>query len=370
MIAPDRLYNFLQQQGINFYSGVPDSLMKSFLSYLQDHCPENHHIITANEGLAIALASGHYFETGKIPLVYLQNSGLGNVVNPLTSLADKEMYQVPMILLIGWRGRPGVKDEPQHLKMGRITKKLLEVLEVPVYLLDADESAAFENISEAIQLAKEKQIPVALLVQEQLFETYKGVELTDEYKLERESVIQKIIDVLQGDETVICTTGKTGREFYEQNIIAGNKVKKYLLSAGAMGHANHIALGVNLATDKKVIMLDGDGALMMHLGSLTSIAHYAKKKFTHVLLNNGSHESVGGQQTEAFRVDCCSIAKACGYEEVFCIKNENELESWLHDRLNSEKLQFAEIRINRYSRPDLGRPAGKPADWKNKFMSS
>ena len=370
MIAPERLYNFLQQEGISFYTGVPDSLMKNFTGYLQDNCSEDRHIITANEGLAVALASGYYFQTGKMPLVYLQNSGLGNVVNPLTSLADREMYQVPMLLLIGWRGRPGVKDEPQHHKMGRITVKLLEALEVPVYLVDADESIAFERISEAIRLAEEKQMPVALLVQEQLFESHKSVELADDYKLERESVIQKIIDVLQGDETVICTTGKTGREFYEQNITAGNKIKKYLLSAGAMGHANHIALGVKIATDRKVIMLDGDGALIMHLGALPAITHYAKEKFIHVLLNNGSHESVGGQPTEAYRIDCCAIAIACGYDQVICIKNENELERWLHDGLKRDTVQFVEIRINCNSRPDLGRPAGTPADWKNRFMSS
>lgn len=370
MIAPERLYNFLQQEGIGFYTGVPDSLLKSFLQYLQDHCPENHHIITANEGLAVALASGYYFQTGKTPLVYLQNSGLGNVVNPLTSLADKEMYQVPMLLLIGWRGRPGTDDEPQHLKMGRITVKLLEALEVPVYLLDTDEANTFKKISEAIRLSEEKQMPVALLVQEQLFSGYKSFDLTDGYKLGREFVIQRIIDVLGGDETIICTTGKIGREFYEQNIKAGNKIKKYLLSVGAMGHANHIALGVKITTDRKVIMMDGDGALMMHLGALPTITHYAKQRFIHIMLNNGSHESVGGQPTEALRVDCCAIAQSCGYDKVICIKNENELERWLHDGLNRDIVQFVEIRINRNSRSDLGRPVEKPADWKKKFMFS
>lgn len=370
MIAPDRLYNFLQQKGVDFYTGVPDSLLKHFLTYLQDHCPEGKHIIAANEGLAVALASGHYFQTGKLPLVYLQNSGLGNVVNPLTSLADKEMYGVPMLLLIGWRGRPGTKDEPQHLKMGRVTKKLLETLEMPVYLLEADEVPDFKKISEAISHAQEKQMPVALLAKEGLFAAYKSVELADEYKLKREPVIQKIIDTLQGDETVICTTGKTGREFYEQNITCGNKIRKYLLSVGAMGHANHIALGVKLSSEEKVIVLDGDGALLMHLGSLAAIAQNVKDKFIHVVLNNGSHESVGGQPTNAFNIDCCAIAKACGYKEVICITNEDELNSWLQFGLYKETLQFVEIRINNYSRVDLGRPVGKPSDWKNSFMSS
>jgi phosphonopyruvate decarboxylase len=370
MIAPERLYNFLKQEGISFFTGVPDSLLKDFLKYLQDNCPDGQHIITANEGLAVALASGYYFQTGKMPVVYLQNSGLGNLINPLTSLADKEMYEVPMLLLIGWRGRPGIKDEPQHLKMGRITTKLLEALEVPVFFLEANETSSLEKISEAIRHAQEKQMPVALLVKEQVFDVYNNDKFTDIYKLERESVIRKIIDFLNGSETVICTTGKTGREFYEQNTAAGNKVKKYLLSVGAMGHASHIALGINISSGEKVIMLDGDGALLMHLGSLSSIAHYAKGKFIHIVLNNGSHESVGGQPTEAFRIDCCAIAKACGYNEIFCITNEEELINWLQTGLNRETLQFVEIRINHHSRANLGRPAGKPADWKNNFMSS
>ncbi len=370
MIHPERLYNYLKQQGIEFYTGVPDSLLKDFLKYVQDHSSSKENIITANEGLAIGLASGYHFKSGKVPLVYLQNSGLGNIINPLTSLADKEMYAVPMLLLIGWRGRPGTTDEPQHKKMGRITIPLLDVLEVPHYFMDADEDFSFDSIDKAIAQAVAEQKPVALVVPENVFEEYMGEEKTDEYNLVREEVISRLISKLKGDEVVVCTTGKSGREFYEANIAANNKIKKYLLSVGAMGHANHIALGVKNQLDEKVIMLDGDGALLMHLGSLPVIAHHAVSSYIHIVINNGSHESVGGQPTEGFFADCCAIAKASGYKKAVCITSEEELEKWLSGGLNSTETQFVEIRTNRQSRSDLGRPAGNPEDWKNDFMTA
>lgn len=370
MIAPGRLYDFFQKSGIEFYTGVPDSLLKSFLKYVQDHAEGNRHIITANEGLAAGLASGYYFASGKLPLVYLQNSGLGNMVNPLTSLADKEMYAVPMLLMIGWRGRPGTKDEPQHTKMGRITVPLLEAMEIPCYELHGEEEICFGEITKAIAEALKNQCPVALLVKENLFEKYEGVIEKEEYSLEREELIKKIIAQLRGDETVICTTGKIGREFYEQNKNTGNKISKYLLSAGAMGHANHIALGINMGSKEKTIMLDGDGALLMHLGALPTIARYAGNNFIHIVINNGSHESVGGQPTGGFAMDFCSVAKACGYRETVCITDEDGLFDWLSKGLPGTGACFVEIRTNRNSRNGLGRPAGTPAEWKNDFMNT
>jgi phosphonopyruvate decarboxylase len=370
MITPERLYQFLEEKEVSFFTGVPDSLLKHFLKYVQDHSTADTHIITANEGLAVALASGYHFSTGKLPLVYLQNSGLGNIINPLTSLADREMYAVPLLLLIGWRGRPGTKDEPQHLKMGRITLPLLDVLEIPSYLLDGDEITSFEKISDAIKEAISKQHPVALVVQEEIFSGYEGITAPGNYSLQREEVIKKLIARLRGDETVICTTGKTGREFYEQNIMVGKKISKYLLCAGAMGHANHIALGIKNKAGEKVIMLDGDGAVLMHMGALSTLGHYAGPGFIHLVINNGSHESVGGQPTEGFTTDLCAVASACGYPRTVCIRNDEELETWLANDLETGDTQFVEIRTNKISRPDLARPMGKPAEWKKDFMKA
>lgn len=368
MIHPEQLYNFFQEKGIRFFTGVPDSLLKHFLKYINDNATANDHIITANEGLAIGLASGYHFRTGNIPLVYLQNSGLGNIINPLTSLADKEIYSVPMILLIGWRGKPGTADEPQHKKMGKILLYLLTVLDIPFFILEPDEENSFKKINEAIEMASLEKMPVALIAPEELFEKYTGKDEPGNYSLVREDVIKKIIAAMNGDEQVVCTTGKIGREFYEQNKSAGNKISKYFLSVGAMGHANHIALGVHDKT--KTIMLDGDGAILMHLGSLATIAKHAKDNFIHIVINNGSHESVGGQPTAAFDMDCCAIAEACGYKKTFCLSSEPELESWLHDNFNDSTTQFVEIRTNRISRADLGRPEGNPIDWKENFMKA
>jgi len=370
MIRPDRLYNFLKQQGVDFFTGVPDSLLKHFLKYIQDNAGEGKHIITANEGLAIGLATGYHLSTGKLPLVYLQNSGLGNTINPLTSLADKEMYAIPVLLMIGWRGRPGTGDEPQHLKSGRITIPLLEVLDIPCFILDEKEEISFDMISQASKLAIKEQKPVAVLVPQDIFEIYEGIAEPDNYSLQREEVIKKIVAGLNGDETVVCTTGKIGREFLEQNNLAGKKIKKYLLSVGAMGHASHIALGISMNTNGKIITLDGDGALLMHLGALPAIAHYAGKGFIHLVINNGCHESVGGQPTEAFFADCCGIAAACGYSKTICISNTAELDQWLENGLGSGDTQFVEIRTSRNSRDELGRPAGKPAGWKKEFMDA
>jgi len=370
MISPGRLYDFLKKKGLSFFTGVPDSLLKHFLKYVQDHSAPDEHIITANEGLAVGLASGYHFATGKLPLVYLQNSGLGNIINPLTSLADKEVYSVPMLLLIGWRGKPGTKDEPQHVKMGRITKDLLEVLEVPVYLLGENEEGSFSTINDAIEKAVECKKPVALLMPEEIFESYEGKAVANDYSLVREEVIKKIITQLKGDETVICTTGKIGREFYEQNELQQKKVSNYFLSVGAMGHASHIALGVAKNKTGRTIMLDGDGALLMQMGALPVIAQQVKNDFIHVVINNGSHESVGGQPTAAYFADCCSIARASGYTKTVRILNEGELIRWLDNGLAVPGLQFVEIRTNQYSRKELGRPAGNPTDWKNDFMKA
>ncbi|MEO7922194.1 MAG: phosphonopyruvate decarboxylase [Chitinophagaceae bacterium] len=370
MIVPERLYHFLKEQGVNFFTGVPDSMLKHFLKYIQDNCSKEQHIITANEGLAVGLASGYHLQTGGVPLVYLQNSGLGNLINPLVSLADKEMYGIPMLLLIGWRGRPGVKDEPQHHKMGRITISLLDTLEVPYHIVDKEEENSFAQIGKAIQQAKNENRPVALIVPDNIFDKYEGKEEPDIYSLKREEVIKRIIGKLTGDEIVICTTGKIGREFYEQNLSAGERIRKYFLNTGAMGHASHIALGIKANSAAKVIVIDGDGALLMHLGTLPTMAWQANDNFIHVVINNGCHESVGGQPTTGFFADCCGIARASGYSSATSITNGTEFEQWLARGLLSKEMQFVEIRVSRHSRDDLGRPSGNPAGWKKELMDA
>lgn len=368
MITPEKFYQELQKRGIQFYTGVPDSLMKSFLFYLEQKTETSNHIIAANEGLAIALATGYHLRTGQLPLVYMQNSGLGNAVNPLMSIADKEVYGIPMLLLIGWRGMPGTTDEPQHKKMGRITKELLKCMEIPVFEITSSESILKEKLNIAIEKAFTLQQPVALLAHPGCFNDYHITVPKTNYELSRAQVLEKFILKCNGNEIIVCTTGKTGREFFEINMKHAEKIKQYFLSVGGMGLANHIALGL-AADKKKIIMFDGDGAILMHMGSLTQIGlKETNSTFLHILLNNGSHESVGAQPTLAFTADLCKIASLCGYKKTITITKESELVNWLNHDFHMEVKQFVEIRINNNSSENLGRPVGVPQDWKKELM--
>lgn len=371
MISPERFYQHLLAQGVEFYTGIPDSLMKDLLLYLQEHVEQKNHVIVANEGLAVALATGYHLSTGRLPLVYLQNSGLGNAVNPLTSLTDKDIYSVPMLLLIGWRGKPGEPDEPQHKKMGRITEQLLDVLEIPFFLLEDKEDVCISTIDKAVILAKERKQPVALLVTSHLFNAYNGTVPFQQYSLSRYQVLEKLYDHLHGDETVICTTGKTGREFYELNRKKNKRLSKEFLCVGGMGLANHVALGIDQQCQGRIVMLDGDGALLMHMGALTTTGKLARGSFVHIVINNGCHESVGGQPTTGLDIDLCAVARAVGYGRTFCITNEEQLFDWMqHEYKNEEQKQFVEVRVSTSGSGKPGRPEGSPQEWKDELMKA
>lgn len=367
MIDPGKFLQLLQQNKIEFFAGVPDSLMKDLLIKVDQSSLQ--HYITANEGLAIGLATGFHFSTGNIPLVYLQNSGLGNIINPLTSLTDKEVYGVPMILLIGWRGQPGIKDEPQHIKMGRITPSLLDVLEIPYYVLDGDESNAGKMINEAVIKTRELSQPVALLVPASIFSALPTVVASSEHSLQREQAIQLIFDQLQDDDIVVCTTGRIGREFDDYNRKHHYRISQYFLSVGAMGHANHIAAAISIMDrNSRVIMLDGDGALLMHLGSLPSIAQWSDNNFIHILLNNESHESVGGQATIAKELNMTELANVAGYGSSQRISTAAGLRDLFYGVGRSQGPVFVEIMVGGQSRNDLSRPAITPAEAKQNLM--
>ena len=368
MISPERFYRHLSGCGIDFFTGVPDSLLRNLLYYFINHANQSNHCITGNEAHAIALATGYHLKTGKLPLVYMQNSGLGNAINPLTSLTDPQMFSIPMILMIGWRGAAGRQDEPQHKKMGSVTEGILQVLQIPVFTLSPDEQPAMEIITRAVADAKTKQQPVAVLVAGDIFEEVSQPKIADSYMLSRERVLQQLLTQLTGDEVVVCTTGKTGREFDMLNRKSGNRHIKQFLSTGSMGLANHVALGISLNHSGRVIMLDGDGALLMHLGTLALTGNRAPSSFIHILFNNGCHESVGGHPTLGFSINFGDIARACGYKSVFCITNDEMLNEWLTHGLPIQEKQFVEIRIRPGSRADLSRPSGLPRDWKSELM--
>lgn len=369
MINPDSLYQFLKNRDIEFYSGVPDSLMQNWLLTLQRNSTESNHVIAVNEGAAVAIAAGYYMATGKLPVVYLQNSGLGNAVNALTSITDKEIYSIPLLLFIGWRGAPGIQDEPQHKKMGRITEEMLNVLEIPCFILEEDESQAFTSIENAVDIALQEQSAVAILVKENVFSKQAIEKSPSDYEMSRERALELLLEGFNEKDALICTTGKASRELYELNEKRSTPFTKIFYSIGGMGLANQIALGIDLQNRSRIIMLDGDGAVLMHMGTLATIGQLASGNYIHIVLNNGCHESVGGQPTEGFDIDLCHVASACGYKDVTLVTNEHQLQEWISGSLNRPGKKFLEVRINAACREKLLRVSGPFTERKELLMS-
>lgn len=368
MINTQNFYNYLQAKEIEFFSGVPDSLLKDICGYITDNTSSKNHIIAANEGNAIALAAGYHMATGKIPMVYMQNSGIGNAVNPLLSLTDQDVYNIPVLLMIGWRGE--TKDEPQHVKQGKVTTDLLDAMQIPYLILDYDEVNAKNQIDEAIKTIKEANTAFALIVRKGTFEKYKiKQKIESDYKLYREDAIKIIVENLDGKELIVSTTGKTSRELFEYREELNQQHNADFLTVGSMGHASQIALGIALNKPKrKVICIDGDGAVLMHMGGFAIIGTQQPKNLLHIVINNGAHESVGGQPTVAFNIDIPKIAEANNYKFTKRVTTENELK----DALNEVNAYPAliEVMAKVGAREDLGRPTIKPIDNKNDFMQN
>jgi phosphonopyruvate decarboxylase len=371
VLRPHELYAQLEQAGVTLFTGVPDSLLKDFCAYVTDHAEAARHVITANEGAAVGLAMGHHLATGGLALVYMQNSGLGNTVNPLTSLADPAVYGVPMMLLVGWRGEPGVKDEPQHVHMGKVTRQALEAIEVPHELLPEDEREAGETVARLADMARKQQTPVALVARKGTFGSYKLKSEADEpYPMSREQVVERFAATMPAGSVVVSTTGKPSRELFEVREARGEAHASDLLTVGGMGHASHIALGVALERpERAVYCVDGDGAVLMHMGSLAIIASTAAKNFKHLVLNNAAHDSVGGQPTVGFQVDLCGVARACGYVSAECVDAAEELDGALARLASASGPALLEVRVKRGSRADLGRPTMTPRQLKEEFMA-
>jgi phosphonopyruvate decarboxylase len=304
MIFPRDFYEGLQKTGIDFFTGVPDSLLKDMCAYITDKTAEDKHIIAANEGNAIGIASGYYLATGKPGMVYMQNSGIGNAVNPLVSLADEAVYDIPILLLIGWRGEPDKKDEPQHVKQGEITLGLLEIMGIPYAILSVESDDFNPVLNTVTEHFARKKSPFAVVVKKGVFEKYTpGGEKETNYEMSREDALKIVVKELDGSEIIVSTTGKTSRELFEFREEFNQSHKKDFLTVGSMGHASQIAFGIALAKpERRVICIDGDGAFLMHMGGIPIIADGAVENFKHIVINNGSHESVGGQPTVAFRI--------------------------------------------------------------------
>ncbi len=370
MLNCQQFYESIRGKGIDFFTGVPDSLLKDICAYITDHTAPEKNIIAANEGNAIALAAGYHLATGKVGMVYLQNSGLGNCVNPLTSLTDPEVYAIPVILMVGWRGEPGKKDEPQHKKMGRIMTSAIQSIEVPYAVLPADFPEAEGALEKAFSYAVEHSTPYGLVVKEGTFEPYQLQTKTQSlYPLNREQAIRALVPLLGPDDIIVSTTGKTSRELFELRAGRGEEQKDFL-TVGSMGHASSIALGIALQKQGRIVYcFDGDGAAIMHMGSMATIGKLQPRHFRHIIFNNFVHDSVGGQPTAADAIDFCAIARANGYRAAFRAETESQIKEAKENMENmGEGPVLLEIRCNKGARADLGRPTSSPLENKRAFM--
>lgn len=364
---------FLKQTGCQYFVGVPDSQLKAVCACLLERYGTDgvHHVIAANEGNAMAMAAGYYLATGQVSLVYMQNSGIGNAVNPLASLLSPEVYGIPCILLIGWRGEPGTKDEPQHRFQGKATLPLLETMQVPYQVLRPE--TRVEEIGQALDrfrpvLASGRQ--VAFVVAKGAL-TYDGpVSWKNDYPMTREFVLQKITDAYGGD-TFVSTTGKASRELFELREARGEGHGHDFLTVGSMGHASSIALAIaQQQPDQRVWCLDGDGAALMHMGAMAVIGSQHPENLVHVVLNNEAHESVGGMPTVMGGVDLPSVARACGYPAAYRATTPEELADVLSRIREKQQLTLLEVRTAIGSRSDLGRPTTTPQENKQQFMET
>lgn len=372
MISVEKFITKLNKLGVEYFAGVPDSLLKPFCSYLANHIPEDKHIITANEGSAIGLAIGYHMATSKIPLVYLQNSGFGNLINPLLSLADPEIYGIPMIILIGWRGQPGVKDEPQHIKQGRVMCAMLESAEQAYVILDKDQEKAEIQIANAIEWSRTQNAPYFLIAEKDTFTESNNPIYPNVFEMSRETAIASVAQCPLFNKSMwVATTGMISRELFETRANSSKNHYQDFLTVGGMGHASAIALGLaQNSPNKHVVCLDGDGAALMHMGTMSTIGSQKLSNFLHILLNNGAHDSVGGQPTVALDLDWPVIARSLGYTHAVSVANQSELQQALNDLpAIANGPVFLEVRVNRGNRADLGRPTRSPQEAKNAFMT-
>lgn len=355
--------------------GVPDSLLAELCRELESVVGIPN-VTACNEGAAVGLAIGSYLASGKPALVYMQNSGLGNAVNPLLSLADREVYGIPMVLLIGWRGEPGVIDEPQHMKQGRVTKNLLEVLGVPHEILDGKDYESAESLHAAFRLAIETNGPVALLVKKGSFQKtqtapVERLELRDQL-MTRESAMKIVHEFAKSEDKIVATTGMLSRELEEhQNSLTSSNLPGTFLVIGGMGHASSIGLGIALADPRvRVWCFDGDGALLMHLGTLPVTANSRPSDFIHIVFHNGAHDSVGGQETPLQSSDIAAMALAAGYTAAMTCRSQEEISQCLSQYLTTRGPRLLVIKVAKGYRANLGRPKMSPRSAKKKLMST
>ena len=355
----------------DFYTGVPDSQLKALCNYLMDKygIDPKHHIIAANEGNCTALAAGYHLATGKVPVVYMQNSGEGNIINPVASLLNDKVYAIPVIFIVGWRGEPGIHDEPQHIYQGEVTVKLLEDMDIATFVIGKETTE--EELSE--KMAEFRKIldsgkDVAFVIRKGALTDAPKVEYKNDNKMVREEIIQHIVKA-SGEDPIISTTGKASRELFETRVANGQSHKYDFLTVGSMGHSSSIALGVALnKPETRIWCVDRDGAVLMHMGSMAVLGANKPKNLIHVVINNGAHETVGGMPTVAANIELVGIAKACGYPYAVSVDSFENLDKELNAAKQRNELSLIEVKCSIGARDDLGRPTTTALENKQNFM--
>ena len=357
--------------GSDFYTGVPDSQLKALCNFLMDRygIDPMHHIIAANEGNCTALAAGYHLATGKVPVVYMQNSGEGNIINPVASLLNDKVYAIPVVFIVGWRGEPGIHDEPQHIYQGEVTVKLLEDMGIETFIIskdttDEEVSAKMKEFNEILATGKD----VAFVIRKGALTDAPKVEYKNDNTMVREEIIRHIVTA-SGEDPIVSTTGKASRELFEIREANGQSHKFDFLTVGSMGHSSSIALGVALnKPDTRIWCIDGDGAVLMHMGAMAVLGANKPKNLIHVVINNGAHETVGGMPTVAEGIDLVKIAKACGYPNAICVDNFEDLDNELNVAKGRNELSLIEVKCSIGAREDLGRPTTTALENKQNFM--
>lgn len=366
-----KVEKLLEIIGSDFYTGVPDSQLKALCNYLMNTygINPNHHIIAANEGNCTAIAAGYHLSTGKIPVVYMQNSGEGNIINPVASLLNDKVYAIPVVFIIGWRGEPGIHDEPQHIYQGEVTIKLLEDMGIKSFVIGKDTiDEEVSTVMKEYKVLLSEGKNVAFIIRKGALSYDEKIKYENENSMIREEIIKHIVKY-SGEDPIISTTGKASRELFETRV-ANNQSHKYdFLTVGSMGHSSSIALGIAVnKPNTKIWCIDGDGAVLMHMGSMAVIGASAPKNMIHIIINNGAHETVGGMPTVASNIDLVTIAKACGYSYAVCVNNFEDFDKELENAKTRNELSLIEVKCSIGARENLGRPTTTALENKQNFM--
>ncbi len=366
-----KVENLLDIINADFYTGVPDSQLKALCDYLMNHYGIDplHHVIAANEGNCTALAAGYHLATGKVPVVYMQNSGEGNIINPVASLLNDKVYAIPTVFIIGWRGEPGLHDEPQHIYQGLVTTKLLEDMGIEFFVIGSDTSdeevkSAMMKFNRVLKCGES----VAFVIRKGALTYDRKVEYSNSFAMKREEIIRHIVS-FTGEDPIVSTTGKASRELFETRVAKNQSHKFDFLTVGSMGHSSSIALGIAFnKPDTRIWCVDGDGAVLMHMGAMAVIGANKPKNLVHIVINNGAHETVGGMPTVASNIDLVGIAKACGYPNAVSVETFDTLDKELENARNRDELSLIEVKCGIGARKDLGRPTTTALENKQNFM--